>query len=201
MRWEPTNNCLERRRFQHLPRFFHAAHLVIIYIFGGSVKSHVLNARLAPTINPEDLTRRPRRREAANLRCEEQMGEPAVRSAQERRAEGVFPAASRRNVLAKLKTVIQTGIPTFEETMTGQRATSGAWSLVVWVTNTRRVSFLWLGLRLPPPPISLHTCLTSGSLRLSLLARVPKNIGPFSPSVLTADRRAERRRRGVVTKR
>lgn len=131
VRWEPTNNCLERRRFQHLPWFFHAAHLIIIYIFGGSVKSHVLNAWLAPTINPEDVTRRPRRCKAANLRCEEQMGEPAIRSAQERRAEGVFPAASCRNVLAKLKTVIQTGIPIFEETMTGQRATSGAWSLVV----------------------------------------------------------------------
>lgn len=95
------------------------------------------------------------------------MGEPVIRSAQERRAEGVFPAATCRNVLAKLKTVIQTGIPIFEETMTGQRATSGAWSLVVWVTKTRRVSFLWLGLWLPPPPISLPTCLTSGSLHLT----------------------------------
>lgn len=46
-----------------------------------------------------------------------------VKLAQERR--GRFSVLHLKNVLAKLKALIQTQMPTFEETMTRQRATSG----------------------------------------------------------------------------
>lgn len=76
---EPTNNCLERGRFQRLPWFFYIQHLIIIYIFlVGICKSHVLNARLAPTINPRDVIGAP------PPRCEKTNGEPSDQRWKER---------------------------------------------------------------------------------------------------------------------
>lgn len=46
-------------------------------------------------------------------------------SSNQRRKKRVFPTLCLRNVLAKLKAIIQTKMPTFEETMMGQIATSG----------------------------------------------------------------------------
>lgn len=56
---------------------------------------------------------------------------------------GCFPPLRLRNVLAKLKAIIQTQMPTFEETMTGQIATSGPGL----GREHKRVSFLRVGPR------------------------------------------------------
>lgn len=107
---------------------FSTQHLIIkfFYLFFCKCKSHFLNSWVTPTINPSDAIGNPRG--AKQLICNQLRSK--IRKQTERRQisagkKGCFPFLRLRNVLAKVKAIIQTQMPTFEKTMTGQIATSG----------------------------------------------------------------------------
>lgn len=116
------------------------------------------------------------------------------------RKKRVFSTLCLWNVLAKLKAIIQTQMPTFEETMMGQIATSGPGLSVVWVMNTRGFLFYSLGHchYWTPPPSSIKSVYKSDVRQLASLTptRATENIALFSTMHLgvIADGGAERKR-------